>query len=321
MYKLCLNDSNVYNITDAGVAVTTTTFKGMEVSAIQFVLEDTDIPLKTLKAAFQDEMATSMMEVKFPDGSLAAKYTNYSNLARIGMDENDNLYIVMAEETDIPSLLKDLQKTQKAQIADMKEELKKYETLSNTVNELPNTMKTQLQEKLTESMDTMSETIDTKIKEFKETVFAPLEPFDPESSSASLAEIKQYRIEMSKLNLATYLETHPIRSSVHGGIEKEYSITAEKQQYLGQMIMLAEGAKKLKEAAKESGEENIPEFKPSWNAKGESCTYDWTLEELYMLSVQIEQVVRPLISRQQTMEAMIMQTSSKEEALAVSIEF
>lgn len=137
-----------------------------------------------------------------------------------------------------------------------------------------------------------------------------------------LDELKEYKIAQSKKNLAEYLETHPITSSAHKGVTNQYSITAEKQQYLAQMIMLAEGHERLETAAAESEESvEIPKFKISWNAVGEPCTYDWTLQELYQLSIEIEAAVRPLISKQQNMEAQISSAVRRDTVLGIDVNF
>ena len=131
-----------------------------------------------------------------------------------------------------------------------------------------------------------------------------------EQQTEKLAVLKLQKIEKSKQNLQEYLEKTKLVSSVHGGIEKNYSITSEKQQYLASMILtsqmsLASGVK----------------YQPSWNASGEECTYDWTLEELTQLAFEIEAMVRPLISQQQTMEVAINNAITIDELNAIDITF
>ncbi len=128
--------------------------------------------------------------------------------------------------------------------------------------------------------------------------------------ACTLEELKAWQVNQSKKNLEAYLESNPIKSSAHGDIEKTYSITREKQSLLTQMILVTQ-------LAIQSG----VEYQPSWNAAGEACTYDWTLVELQQLAFEIEAVVRPLVSHQQTMEADINTAESKEAVLAVNIEF
>lgn len=133
---------------------------------------------------------------------------------------------------------------------------------------------------------------------------------EPDPSQMTLDELKLYLIELSKKNLNDYLETHQVTSSCHGGVEAEYTCTLEKQQLLNQAIALCEIHNKLGN-----------EYQPSWNAHGQECTYDWTLNELIILAIQIEAAVKPLISAQQSMESKIKAATTIEEANAVSITF
>ncbi len=130
-----------------------------------------------------------------------------------------------------------------------------------------------------------------------------------EQYMSALEEAKAERIAETKRGLARYLETHTITSSCHGE-EKEYSITSEKQQYLASMIMTAQMAEQT----------GVP-YQVSWNATGEPCTYDWTVEQLRQLAFEIETVVRPLVSKQQSMEVRIREASNMEELNAVVIAF
>lgn len=125
-----------------------------------------------------------------------------------------------------------------------------------------------------------------------------------------LSARKEQMIGNSKSNLSRYLSTITLESDCHGGVTRRYSITSEKQQYLATMIMTTQ-------AARLSG----IDYQPSWNATGEECTYDWTLEELQQLAFEMEAVVRPLISKQQALEVQINQAESLEELQAIDISF
>lgn len=140
----------------------------------------------------------------------------------------------------------------------------------------------------------------------------PPEPHEPtpEEIAQQLESLKRQRIAQSKINLEAYLEEHPITSNCRGGADKKYSITKEKQSLLTQMILVTQ-------LALQAG----IQYQPSWNAQGEPCTYDWSIEELQQLAFEIEAVVRPLVSHQQTVEAEINATETKEAALAISIVF
>jgi hypothetical protein len=131
---------------------------------------------------------------------------------------------------------------------------------------------------------------------------------DPDT--CALEELKTYLIAKSNSNLEEYLKNNPITSSCHGGIEKQYSITKDKQAYLTQEIAVTQMAI-----------QNNVEYQPSWNATGERCTYDWTLAELQQLAFEIAIVVKPQVSKQQSMEEIINDAETKEAVLAISIEF
>lgn len=145
-------------------------------------------------------------------------------------------------------------------------------------------------------------------KEPHEPVFTDSMGIDPDT--ATLEQLKAYQITKSKSNLETYLEANPITSKCHGGAEKQYTITKEKQALLTQEIAIVQ-------MAIQTG----IEYQPSWNAAGEACTYDWTLEELKQLVFETIMVVKPLVSQQQTIEVQINAAQTKEDVLAVPIEY
>lgn len=129
-------------------------------------------------------------------------------------------------------------------------------------------------------------------------------------TTLSLEDAKKFRIEESKVALATYLDEHPITSTCHGGVSGQYSITSEKQSFLQAMISITMLA-----------EENGVEYQPSWNKVGESCTYDWTLAELQQLAIEIEATVRPLVSHQQAIEKEIIGVKNMNALQAVYISY
>lgn len=145
-------------------------------------------------------------------------------------------------------------------------------------------------------------------KEPNEPIFTDIMGIDPDT--ATLEQLKDYQVTKSKENLEAYLLANPITSSCHGGVEKQYTITKEKQALLTQEIAIVQ-------MAIQAG----IEYQPSWNAAGEACTYDWTLEELKQLAFEAVMVVKPLVSHQQTIEAQINAAQAKEDVLAVSIEY
>ncbi|SHO53712.1 hypothetical protein [Anaerocolumna xylanovorans] len=128
--------------------------------------------------------------------------------------------------------------------------------------------------------------------------------------TCTLDECKLWQISLSKKNLELYLAEHPITSKCHGGAEKQYTITKDKQTLLTQEIMVAQLA----------AQPEI-EYRSSWNATGEECTYDWTITELQQLATEMAIVIKPLISKQQNMEISINSKQTKEDILTVDITF
>lgn len=117
---------------------------------------------------------------------------------------------------------------------------------------------------------------------------------------------KTFKILQSKYNLAKYTEMSTITSKAHKGVEAAYSISEEKQQRLMAMVMMAT---------------MNPEYQPSWNAAGEECSYDWTLDELQALAADIEVVIRPLVSKQQSAESLIRAAKTIEEIDVVDVSY
>ena len=134
---------------------------------------------------------------------------------------------------------------------------------------------------------------------------------EPDPSQMSLDELKEYKIMESKDNLDEWLASHPITSTVHDPEGAKYSITLEKQTLLANAITLANIHKM----------NNDDTYKISWNATGEENTYDWTLDQLQQLFVEIDAVVSPLVDAQQKMENAIKVATSKEDVLKVSLDF
>lgn len=125
-----------------------------------------------------------------------------------------------------------------------------------------------------------------------------------------LEEAKAAKVEESQVLLARWLNDHPITSTAHKGIMAQYSITREKQSYLRDMII----------TASEAVASGI-EFTPSWNAVGEPCTKDWTIDELRQLALEISLVVRPLVTHQQHIDKTIQACTTVDEVVAVEIDY
>lgn len=129
-------------------------------------------------------------------------------------------------------------------------------------------------------------------------------------TTLSLEDAIAFRVKESAAALSEYLAANPITSTCHKGIAAKYSITKDKQEYLQSMISVCTLAK-----------QNGTPYQPSWNATGEVCSYDWTIEELVKLAMEIEATVRPLVSYQQTIENKIKKCTTMDELKAVVINY
>lgn len=292
--------------------------------------------LEDVKETFEKESSTVHMTL-MDAGTLIREYADYTKMEEIswvapdtddGGNEVPGYYVVKMSqkitfEEEMLTMKKAMAELRKA-VSDAAQTATKQDTKIESLKE-----------------DT--EKIDEKIEEINKSM-AGVDP-----TTLSLPELKDYRINQSKENLTKYLAENPISSAVHGGVLKQYSITSEKQQHLMAMILMATnmeearmgGLKQFYEtqySGKDSttfeefveGVENgtistggvtFNKYQPSWNASGEPCTYDWTLNELKQLAAEIEAVVRPLISRQQTMEVEIKSATTIDEVNGVSLSF
>jgi ABC-type transporter Mla subunit MlaD len=229
------------------------------------------------------------------------------NATNIATDETKNL--VKNFESSIEEFGNTVDANNTA-IKDAKQLVSDVKEANATLEEKINTTATTVEKQGT----TISETANT-LATYKETAdklderVKALEPVT-DITTLSLADAKQARITESQTALATWLENNPIESTCHGGVAAKYSITAEKQAYLQAMILITTMA----------ATNNIP-YSPSWNAKGQPCSYDWTLEELQELAMEIEEVVRPRISRQQAIEQEILKVSTMDELVAITFDF
>lgn len=121
---------------------------------------------------------------------------------------------------------------------------------------------------------------------------------------SNLQLAKEEKIKTSKSMLSNWLEKNPLVSSVHGK-EAIYSITEEKQNLLTRNLIFA----KLNNL-----ETTI------WNAQGE-VGEEWTIAELSQLALEIEEYIRPKITKQQEYEVQINNCSTIEEIDEIIIEY
>lgn len=130
------------------------------------------------------------------------------------------------------------------------------------------------------------------------------------SMHMSIEDYKKQLIEQLEFNFANYLKNNPIVSSCHNGEEAEYTITKEKQMLLMMEIAMAERSATLG-----------VDYNPSWNARGCAATDDWTLEELYQLSFEITDFIKPLLMDEQSIDFEIRNAETFDELLAIDVSF
>lgn len=224
---------------------------------------------------------------------------------------------------------------QVTEVSKLAEETKKNSASADTVKELTESMST-----MKENLSTVSETaakasksvetisgqtipvLDQAIKNATNNSKNALDQADAldkrvsvlepvtDYTTLSLEDAIAFRVKESAAALSEYLAANPITSTCHKGIAAKYSITKDKQEYLQSMISVCT-------LAKQSGRP----YQPSWNATGEVCSYDWTIEELVQLAMEIEATVRPLVSYQQTIENQIKNCTTMDELKAIVINY
>lgn len=320
MYKLVTNDSSAYALSILpfeGILDK----KGMQIKVMCIAFGTEIDTLAKVKEICTDELKTSVLTV-YEDSTMVRELKDYTVLeqittATVTIDGKDVevLMAKMSRSTTINEQITALEDQVKT-LNDANRNLSDANiSMNETIAELKmvNTTLSESVEMLTEQNRELIESL-TVVNELRETVSSTEEEVaeiqariaDVNEDELDIDALKEYRIKMSKLNLATYLENNTVTSSAHGGVSAEYSMTSDKQSQLMAVIMM--------------GTLN-PEYQPSWNASGEVCSYDWTLDELQLLAADIEAVVRPLVTKQQTMEVEIRSAGSIEDVKAVNITF
>lgn len=154
----------------------------------------------------------------------------------------------------------------------------------------------------TNALNTKTSAIETKVIELD----AAINPV-VDTESMTLKELKQYRINESKQLLAEYLSNNPLNSDCHNQTMGTYSITKEKQDLMISNYITYQIKKQTE-----------PNTELTWNETGKSCEL-WTEAEFLELICQVEQKVKPRVSKQQALEEEIMDCKTKEEVSAVVI--
>lgn len=136
--------------------------------------------------------------------------------------------------------------------------------------------------------------------------FSVPEPVTPsEPVPVDLDAAKKQRIADSKIQLAEWLESHPMQYTDG----KYYSVTEEKQSLLNNNLTSYERAV----------EADIP-YPLKWNASGEECV-EWEYADLVALSLTIARYVAPKVAAQQAVEIEINACETAEQLAEVVIDY
>lgn len=120
-----------------------------------------------------------------------------------------------------------------------------------------------------------------------------------------IEEEKLKKIQQSKIDLALYLENHPLQWTDG----EYYSITQEKQSQLTSKIMAATMAQSLS-----------TEYHLTWNSTGEVCK-EWELQDLAALAFAIDERVTKLVTYQQTQEVAMRNAKTQDELDAIVVDY
>lgn len=130
-----------------------------------------------------------------------------------------------------------------------------------------------------------------------------------DTNNMSVEEFKNYYINLSKVKLAEYLETHPLVSTCHNNVEGVYAITKEKQDLMMQNYSTYAIKKQMGvEAAL------------TWNETGDVCEV-WQESEFLQLISETESVVKPLVTKQQSLEKEIKLCTSINSIKGISLDY
>lgn len=130
------------------------------------------------------------------------------------------------------------------------------------------------------------------------------------TNSMNLDEYKEYYIKQSNIKLSEYLAEHPLVSTCHGSKEGIYNITKDKQDLMTSNYITYTVKKK-----------NVdPDTVLTWNESGEECEV-WEESEFLQLIVEIEAVVKPLVSQQQSIEKQILSATDFNSVKNISLDY
>lgn len=130
-----------------------------------------------------------------------------------------------------------------------------------------------------------------------------------EIKNIDINEFKEQKILESKELLAEFLATHPLFSTCKYSSGRYYTCTSEKQQQLTSKLLIAGMYVQLGQP-----------YHLTWNDQGGICE-NWGMEELTLLSLQIDAYVTPLVKLQQSIEVKIKNANTIKEIRDIEINY
>lgn len=124
-----------------------------------------------------------------------------------------------------------------------------------------------------------------------------------------LDSIKLELIKLSKSKLKEYLEKNPLFSKVKYSEGRYYTVDTEHQSRIASQLLLYQANTSLG-----------LDYQLTWNDTGNICE-EWTFKELFTLSNEINNYVKPLIKKQQEIEVAIKNATTKEELNSIKIKY
>lgn len=124
-----------------------------------------------------------------------------------------------------------------------------------------------------------------------------------------LDSIKLELIKLSKSKLKEYLEKNPLFSKIKYSEGRYYTVDTEHQSRIASQLLLYQANTSLG-----------LDYQLTWNDTGNICE-EWTFEELFTLSNEINNYVKPLIKKQQEIEVAIKNATTKEELNSIKIKY
>lgn len=122
-----------------------------------------------------------------------------------------------------------------------------------------------------------------------------------------LDKLKKELIKLSKSKLSDYLDNNPLFSRVKYSEGRYYTVDNEHQSRIASQLLLYQANTSLG-----------LDYQLTWNDTG-NIFEDWTFEELFTLSNEINNYVKPLVKKQQEIEVAIKNATSKEELNNIKI--